>query len=87
MCSSLKFISEAGHLNFLFFVFLTYFYLVCNSLSLFRDFEIFSVTVALHLRWLTTEKFQNYEKVKNGRIPSKDKFKTQKKTKVTVARF
>ena len=33
--------------------------------------------VALHLRWLTTEKFQNYEAVKGGCIPSIKKFKTQ----------
>ena len=31
--------------------------------------------MALHLRLLTTEKFENYETVKDGRIPSKDKFK------------
>ena len=36
------------------------------------------VKVALHIRWLTTEKFQNDETVKGGCIPSKNKFKTQK---------
>ena len=38
--------------------------------------------MALHLSWLTTEKFQNYETVKGGCIPSKDKFKIQKKNKL-----
>ena len=33
--------------------------------------------VAMHLRWLTTEKFQNNETMKVGCIPSKHKFKTQ----------
>ena len=33
---------------------------------------------ALRLRWLTTEKFQNYETVKGGCITSKNKSKTQK---------
>ena len=37
--------------------------------------------VALHLRWLNTEKFQNYETVKGGCIPSKDKFKAQRNYK------
>ena len=34
--------------------------------------------MTLHLRWLTTEKIQNYETVKGGCIPSKNKLKTQK---------
>ena len=34
--------------------------------------------VDLHLRWFTAEKFQNYETVTDGCIPSKNKFKTQK---------
>ena len=38
--------------------------------------------MALHLRWLTTEKFQNYETVKDGCIPNKNKFKTQKANKL-----
>ena len=38
----------------------------------------FTIKVALHLRWLTTEKFQSYETVKGGCIPSKNKFETQK---------
>ena len=46
---------------------------------------LFMNKLALHLRWLTTEKFQNYETVKGGCISSKNKFKTQK-TKVKVAR-
>ena len=33
--------------------------------------------VALHLRWLTTEKFRNYETVRGGCIPIKNRFKTQ----------
>ena len=33
--------------------------------------------MALHLRWLTTEKFQNNETVKGGCITSKNKFKTR----------
>ena len=36
------------------------------------------IKVALHLRWLTSEKFQNYETVKGGFIPSKNKFKTER---------
>ena len=40
------------------------------------------VNQALLLSWLTTEKFQNYETVKGGRIPSKNKFKTQKNSKL-----
>ena len=35
------------------------------------------VKVALYLRWLSTEKFQNYVTVKGGCVPSKNKFKTQ----------
>ena len=31
--------------------------------------------VALHLRWLSTEKFQNNEAVKGGCIPSKNKLR------------
>ena len=31
-----------------------------------------TIKVALHLRWLTTEKFQNYATVKDGCIPSKN---------------
>ena len=38
--------------------------------------------VALHLRWLTTEKFQRYETVKGGCIPSKNKFEPQKNNKL-----
>ena len=38
--------------------------------------------MALHLRWLTTEKFQHYETVKGGCIPSKNKFKTIKNNKL-----
>ena len=41
-----------------------------------------SFKVALHLRWLTTENFQNYETEKGGCIPSKHKFKTQNKNKL-----
>ena len=33
----------------------------------------------MHLTLVTTEKFQNYETVKGDCIPSKTKFKTQKK--------
>ena len=40
------------------------------------------VNVALYLRWLTTEKFQSYETVKDGCIPSRNKFKTQKNNKL-----
>ena len=36
----------------------------------------------LHLRWLATESFQNYETVNGGYIPSKNKFKTQKHNKI-----
>ena len=42
----------------------------------------FTVKVALHLRWLTAEKFENYETVKGGCIPIKNKFKTQKFNKL-----
>ena len=42
VCSSLKFISVASHLNLLLFVFWIYFYLVYSHFSLFRNFEIFS---------------------------------------------
>ena len=38
--------------------------------------------MALHLRWLTSKKFQNNEAVKGGCIPSKNKLKTQKNTKL-----
>ena len=41
---------------------------------------LITVKVALHLRWLITEKFQNYESVKGGCFTSKNKFKMQKKT-------
>ena len=34
--------------------------------------------VALHLRWLVTEKFQNNETVKGRCIPNKNECKTQK---------
>ena len=37
----------------------------------------FTIKVALHLRWLTTEKFQNYETVKGGCILRKNKLRTQ----------
>ena len=50
--------------------------------SHFNTAALFTVKVALHLRWLTTEKFQNYETVKGGCIPSKRKFKTQKNNKL-----
>ena len=40
------------------------------------------VKVALHLRWLTTEKFQNYEIVKGGCIPSKNKSQIQRNNKL-----
>ena len=43
--------------------------------------------VALHLRWLTTEKFQNYETVKGGCIPSKIKFKTQRSSNLRWLAF
>ena len=39
------------------------------------------VKVALHLRWLTTEKIKNYQTVIGRCIPSKYKFKTQKYNK------
>ena len=39
--------------------------------------QSFTIKVALHLRSLTTEKFQNYETVKGGCIPSKHKLKTR----------
>ena len=38
------------------------------------------IKVALHLRWLATEKIQNYETIKGGCAASKNKFNTQKKT-------
>ena len=38
--------------------------------------------MALHLTWLITVKLQNYETVKGGYIPSKNKFKTQKNNKL-----
>ena len=41
-----------------------------------------TIKMALHLRWLTTEKFLNYETVKGGCIPSKNKFITQKYNKL-----
>ena len=64
MCSSLKFITEASHLNLLFFL--------CSELiftwytATFHLVKGFAVNVALQLRWLTAEKFQNYETVKGG---------------------
>ena len=44
-----------------------------------KDLELqsFTVKMALHLRWLTTEKFQNYETVKGGCIPSKNSSKNK----------
>ena len=41
------------------------------------------IVKSLHLRWLTTENFLNYETVKGGCIPSKNMFKTQKSNKLT----
>ena len=38
--------------------------------------------VALHLRWLTTKEFKNYETVKGSCIPSKNTFKTPKSNKL-----
>ena len=38
--------------------------------------------MALHLRWLITEKFQNYETVKGGCILSKTKFETPKENEL-----
>ena len=72
MCSSLKSISEASHLNLLLFYVLNLFLLGIQP----------PFTKALHLRWLTTEKFQNYETVKGGCTPSKYKFKTQRNNKL-----
>ena len=37
-----------------------------------------TIKVALHLRWFTNDKFQNYDTVKVGCIPSRNEFKTQK---------
>ena len=48
---------------------------------------LFTVKVALHVRWLTTEKFQSYETVKGGCIPSKNKFETQKYNKLRWLTF
>ena len=79
MCSSLKFITEL-----ITEAALTYCLFLCFELIFtwytvtFHLLKGFTVNVALHLRWLTTEKFQNYETVKGGCIPSKNKFKTQK---------
>ena len=39
-----------------------------------------TIKEALHLRWLTTENFQNYETKKGGCFPSENKFKIEKKT-------
>ena len=48
----------------------------------FQKSPSFTVKVALHLRWLTTEKLQNYETVKGGCIPSNNKIKTHKNNKL-----
>ena len=44
----------------------------------YEDSFHFTVKVALHLRWLTTENFQNYETMKGGCMPNENKLKTQK---------
>ena len=48
-----------------------------SHLSKCRVALTFTIKMALHLRWLNTEKFQNYEIVKGGCIPNENKFKTQ----------
>ena len=45
-----------------------------------RKYDHDTINEALHLRWLTNEKFKNYETVKGlkgGCIPSRKKLKTQ----------
>ena len=76
MCSNLQFLTEASHHNILFFVFQLIFTWYTAAFHLVTGF---TVNVALHLRWLTTEKFHNYETMKGGCIPSKNKFNAQKK--------
>ena len=51
---------------------------MCSSLKFISETSHFTIKVALHLRCLATEKFQNYETVKGGYIPSKNKFKNTK---------
>ena len=70
MCSGLKLT-----LTYRFFVFQLIFTWYAATFHLVTGF---TVKVALHLRWCTTEKFNNYEKLKGGCIPSKNKFNTQK---------
>ena len=70
VCSSSKFVSEASYLELLFICVLNLFLLAIQP-----PFTVsFSV---VHLRWLTIEKFQNYETVKGGCLPRKNNFKTQ----------
>ena len=67
MCHSLKFISEASHFNLLFFCVFNSYLLGLQppfTVSFFFWNFRFAIEVALHLRWLTTEKFQNNETVK-----------------------
>ena len=74
VCGNLKFISEAINLNLLF---------ICVLNLLFPWYTttfhctVFMIKVTLYLRWLTTEKVQNYGTVKGGCIPSKSKFKSK----------
>ena len=79
MCSGLKFITEASHLNISFFVFQLIFTWYAATFHLVTGFM---VNVALHLRWRTTEKFHNYETLKGGCIPNENKFNTQKNNKL-----
>ena len=60
-------------------VFGLFYWTICKVVQLLYPV---SIKVALHLRWLTSERFQNYETVKGGRIPSKNKFKTHKNNKL-----
>ena len=74
MCCSLKFISEAIHfiLVSLYFELIFTWYTAIRHcfviLKFFSSEPLKTIKVALHIRWLTTEKFQNNEAVKGGCI-------------------
>ena len=75
LLSSLRFITEASRLNLWSFFVLKLIFTWYTAT--FHLVKVFTVNVALHLRWLTTEKLQNYETVKGGCITSTNEFKTQ----------
>ena len=102
MCNSLKFVSEASHLNLLFVGVLSL-YLLCIYTATFHCFVIlkFSVVshlkcrstlsltiyVDLHLRWLATENFKIAKQSKVAVFLVKKISSKHKKNYVKVARF